>query len=118
VPNLVLLALFAHLLVVFALGARLPDSQTVAPASSQDVHAAHTLPSGVGDPAQDAYFDLTPPEVRSLGGPTLVEVLEAPPALRIPAPPRTTEQLRDTSAQQAPDGILASTHASRAPPVS
>ncbi len=82
---LLLAALVVHLLVISLLALQLPAPAhaSVAPAAT-DTHHAHEPIRGSNSGPGIPYFDLTPPEVRSLGGSTLVEVLEAPPSIELP----------------------------------
>jgi hypothetical protein len=107
-------ALVLHLAVLFGMATQLPDAQagTVAPS-----HAAHAPLSGRSSAPELPYFDLTPPEVRSLGGPTLLEVLEAPPTIAVPRPVLLIDESWSLGESGEPDEHLAIVRFGRAPPV-
>jgi hypothetical protein len=118
IAAMALAALALHVLVLLALAAQLPDAHASRPVTSgHGDHVAHAPLAGKSGPSQVAYVDLTPPEVRNLGGPTLVEVLEGPPALRIPGPFGIVDEVLVVNSAPVPDEHLASVRFGRAPPV-
>ncbi len=108
-------ALLLHLLVLFAMATQLPDAH--ATGFVDDGHAAHAPLNGSGSTSQDPYFDLTPPEVRNLGGASLLEVLEAPPAFGVPEPVMPIDESWTPLESLQPDEHLATVRFGRAPPV-
>ncbi len=112
---LLALALLGHLAVLVVLCAQLPAA---AHAAHQERVALHTLAVGV-DPvgSPDPFLDLTPPEVRSMGGPTLLEVLEGPVGATAPRGAQAEFELRPVVSVDAPSSGLVDVRFGRAPPV-
>lgn len=114
-----LLAAFVlHLLVIAVLAVQLPAPAHASAAPTAPVlHQAHEASTGSGSSQGSSLFDLTPPEVRRLGGPTLVEVLEAPPTIELPHVLELELSLDTRTSTSAHPAVLGDAPLGRAPPV-
>ncbi len=106
--------MIVHVLVLFGMAAQLPTAEA---AAAHAVRVAHSPSIGHPASAQDPYFDLTPSELGRIGGPTLVEVLEAPPSIPAPKPIMEFDEAWALGESSVHDENLVSVRFGRAPPV-